>query len=64
MQGSEKRLLRVLDHIHENPAGNPSLDEIAGRAGWGGPRSLARAFALRFGWSSTAFRKNGEMIAA
>jgi AraC family transcriptional regulator len=108
----EKRLLRVLDHIHDNPAGDLSLDaladvaamsrfhwhrvfhamtgetaaqavrrirlqraavwlvqsdlpleEIAQRAGYGSPRSLARAFALQYGCSPAAFRKNGELIA-
>lgn len=112
MQVYEKRLLRVLDHIHDNPAGDLSLDaladvaamsrfhwhrvfhamtgetaaqavrrirlhraavwlvqtelaldEIAARAGYGSPRSLARAFALQYGCSPAAFRKNGEMIA-
>ena len=112
MQSYEKRLLRVLDHIHDNPAGDLSLDaladvaamsrfhwhrvfhamtgetaaqavrrirlqraaawlvqtdlplgEIAARAGYGSHRSLARAFALQYGCSPAAFRKNGEMIA-
>jgi AraC family transcriptional regulator len=108
----EDRLLRVLDHIAENPAGDLSLDaladvaamsrfhwhrvfhamtgetaaqavrrirlhraavwlvqsdmaleEIAEKSGYGSPRSLARAFALQYGCSPAAFRKNGEMIA-
>jgi AraC family transcriptional regulator len=108
----EDRLLRVLDHIHDNPAGDLSLDaladvaamsrfhwhrvfhamtgetaaqavrrirlhraavwlvqtdmdlaEIATRAGYGSPRSLARAFALQYGRSPAAFRKDGEAIA-
>jgi AraC family transcriptional regulator len=108
----EDRLLRVLDHIAENPAGDLSLDaladvaamsrfhwhrvfhamtgetaaqsvrrirlhraavwlvqsdmaleEIAEKAGYGSPRSLARAFALQYGCSPAAFRKNGEMLA-
>jgi AraC family transcriptional regulator len=108
----EDRLLRVLDHIAENPAGdlsldaladvaamsrfhwhrvfhamtgetaaqavrrirvhraavwlvqtNLSLEEIAERAGYGSPRSLARAFALHYGCSPAAFRRNGEVIA-
>ena len=108
----EDRLLRVLDHIAENPAGDLSLDaladvaamsrfhwhrvfhamtgetaaqavriirlhraavwlvqsdlsleEIAEKAGYGSPRSLARAFAIQYGCSPAAFRKNGEMIA-
>jgi AraC family transcriptional regulator len=108
----EDRLLRVLDHIAENPAGDLSLDaladvaamsrfhwhrvfhamtgetaahavrrirlhraavwlvqsdmpleEIAEKAGYGSPRSLARAFALQYGCSPAAFRKNGELIA-
>jgi AraC family transcriptional regulator len=112
VQDYEKRLLRVLDHIHDNPAGDLSLDaladvaamsrfhwhrvfhamtgetaaqavrrirlhraavwlvqsdlslgEIARRAGYGSPRSLARAFALQHGCSPAAFRKNGEIIA-
>jgi AraC family transcriptional regulator len=112
VQDYEKRLLRVLDHIHDNPAGDLSLDaladvaamsrfhwhrifhamtgetaaqavrrirlhraavwlvqsdlslgEIARRAGYGSPRSLARAFALQYGCSPAAFRKNGEIIA-
>lgn len=112
MRTYEDRLLRVLDHIHDNPAGDLSLDaladvaamsrfhwhrvfhamtgetaaqavrrirlhraavwlvqtdlpleEIAARAGYGSPRSLARAFALQFGCSPAAFRKNGEMLA-
>jgi AraC family transcriptional regulator len=112
VQDYEKRLLRVLDHIHDNPAGDLSLDaladvaamsrfhwhrvfhamtgetaaqavrrirlhraavwlvqtdlpleEIAQRAGYGSPRSLARAFALQHGCSPAAFRKNGEIIA-
>jgi AraC family transcriptional regulator len=108
----EDRLLRVLDHIHDNPSGDLSLDaladvaamsrfhwhrvfhamtgetaaqavrrirlhraavwlvhtglpleEIAERAGYGSPRSLARAFALHYGCSPAAFRRNGEVIA-
>jgi AraC family transcriptional regulator len=108
----EDRLLRVLDHIAENPAGDLSLDaladvaamsrfhwhrvfhamtgetaaqavrrirlhraavwlvqsdmaleEIAEKSGYGSPRSLARAFALQYGCSPAAFRKNREMIA-
>jgi AraC family transcriptional regulator len=102
----------VLDHIHDNPAGDLSLDaladvaamsrfhwhrvfhamtgetaaqavrrirlhraavwlvqsdlsleEIAEKSGYGSPRSLARAFALQYGCSPAAFRKNGEMTA-
>lgn len=112
MRTYEDRLLRVLDHIAENPAGDLSLDaladvaamsrfhwhrvfhamtgetaaqavrrirlqraavwlvqsdmsleEIAEKAGYGSPRSLARAFAVQYGCSPAAFRKNGEMIA-
>jgi AraC family transcriptional regulator len=108
----EDRLLRVLDHIHDNPAGDLSLDaladvaamsrfhwhrvfhamtgetaaqavrrirlhraavwlvqtdmdlgEIAKRAGYASARSLARAFALQYGCSPSAFRKDGEMLA-
>jgi AraC family transcriptional regulator len=108
----EDRLLRVLDHIHDNPSGDLSLDaladvaamsrfhwhrvfhamtgetaaqavrrirlhraavwlvhtdlplgEIAEEAGYGSPRSLARAFALHYGCSPAAFRRKGEVIA-
>jgi len=108
----EDRLIRVLDYIADNPAGDLSLDalaevaamsrfhwhrvfhamtgetaaqavrrirlhraavwlvqtdlplgEIADRAGYGSPRSLARAFALQYGCSPAAFRKHGEIIA-
>jgi AraC family transcriptional regulator len=112
VQTYEDRLLRVLDHIHDNPAGdlsldaladvaamsrfhwhrvfhamtgetaaqavrrirlhraavwlvqtNLSLEEIAERAGYGSPRSLARAFAVQYGCSPAAFRKDGEILA-
>jgi len=102
----------VLDHIHDNPAGDLSLDaladvaamsrfhwhrvfhamtgetaaqavrrirlhraavllvqselplaDIAARTGYGSARSLARAFALQYGCSPAAFRKNGELLA-
>jgi AraC family transcriptional regulator len=108
----EDRLLRVLQHIHDNPGGDLSLDaladvaamsrfhwhrvfhamtgetaaeavrrirlqraavwlvqtdlplaEVASQAGYGSPRSLARAFALHYGCSPAAFRKNGEVVA-
>ena len=55
----EKRLMRVLKYIHDNPAGDLSLDtlaEVAARVGYPSAQSFTRAFGVAYGMSPGTFR--------